>query len=233
MKERIPIDLAGQQHVLQALLRRIEALRIARQKEYKKHAHPTYKSFSQQELNDVACPTYKNWLVGRSHRIPSREMLLYIAEYLECTAAERAELLLIAHYLPELPHMNKDPFDSASKLGREERAFPPSATPSRERFVTLEIVQMRLKKGWSNEAFLQASDASSSLVCSMNGFLHRELLKNEQGQWLDLTYWRSKEEALAAATAFPELPGAQPFLKMIEQVQTRMIYLEQQRSYSP
>src|SRR5260370_7833882 len=67
----------------------------------KEQPHPQLKRFTQQELTDEACPTYKNVLGGGSLRVPSRETILHIAQYLECTAQERNDLLLAARYLPE------------------------------------------------------------------------------------------------------------------------------------
>src|SRR5947207_9399891 len=86
---------------LRDLLGEIETLRITRQQRIKEHPHPSLKRFTQQELTDEACPTYKNLLVGRSLRVPSRQSILQIAQYLECTAHERNNLLLAARYLPE------------------------------------------------------------------------------------------------------------------------------------
>jgi hypothetical protein len=94
-------DSSQRPDVLRDLLEEIEILRIARQDEAREHSHPFLKRFTQQELTDEACPTYKNLLVGRSQRIPSRQALVQIAEYLECTIAQRNDLLLAARYLPE------------------------------------------------------------------------------------------------------------------------------------
>jgi hypothetical protein len=88
-------------NVLRDILEEIEVLRITRQKELRDHPHPFLKRFTQQELTDEVCPTYKNLLVGRSQRIPSRQTLMQIADYLECSIAQRNNLLLAARYLPE------------------------------------------------------------------------------------------------------------------------------------
>src|SRR5579884_4270691 len=90
-------------HVFQQLLAAIEAVRARRQEEYREQRHPQVKRFTQQELNDEVCPTYKNWLIGRSNRLPDRSMLMTIADYLECRLSERNDLLLAAQYLPEQP----------------------------------------------------------------------------------------------------------------------------------
>src|SRR5689334_8114855 len=88
-------------NVLHDTLEEIEILRLARQEEVRDHPHPLLKRFTQQELTDEVCPTYKNLLVGRSQRIPSRQTLMQIADYLECSLESRNNLLLAARYLPE------------------------------------------------------------------------------------------------------------------------------------
>jgi len=87
--------------VLRDVLDEIETLRLHRQEEVRDLPHPRLKRFTQQELTDEACPTYKNLLVGRSRRVPSRQTIMQIADYLECSAAQRNDLLLAARYLPE------------------------------------------------------------------------------------------------------------------------------------
>ncbi|MFZ4453830.1 hypothetical protein [Salibacterium aidingense] len=83
------------------LLVAIETIRIKRQEENSNtKTHLLLKRFTQQELNDMACTTYKNLLVGRSTRMPDRETLINIADYLECTHVERDDLLITAGYLP-------------------------------------------------------------------------------------------------------------------------------------
>jgi hypothetical protein len=87
--------------VLRDILEEIEVLRMKRQEEGRDRPHPFLKRFTQQEVTDEACPTYKNLLVGRSQRIPSRQTLMQIADYLECSMESRNTLLLAARYLPE------------------------------------------------------------------------------------------------------------------------------------
>ena len=95
---------AGSSHrpdIVHGVLDKIETLRITRQEEVRDHPHPLLKRFTQQELTDEACPTYKNLQVGRSRQVPSQKTIMQIAEDLECSAAERNDLLLTARYLPE------------------------------------------------------------------------------------------------------------------------------------
>jgi hypothetical protein len=94
--------------VLRDVLEEIEVLRIKRQEEGRDRPHPFLKRFTQQELTDEACPTYKNLLVWRSQRLQSRQTLMQIADYLECSIAERNDLLLAARYLPESLELEGD-----------------------------------------------------------------------------------------------------------------------------
>ncbi|UUZ85112.1 hypothetical protein LJK88_16935 [Paenibacillus sp. P26] len=103
--------------VLKAVIGEIEAVRIKRQQQYRElQSHPELKRFTQQELNDVAFTSYKNLLSGRSRRIPTRTAILDIADYLECTTAERNDLLLAAGYIPEHYELT----GSALKLALEQ-----------------------------------------------------------------------------------------------------------------
>ena len=97
-----------QAYVFHQLLGAIEVVRLKRLEEYREKCHPQLKRFTQQELNDEACPTYKNWLIGRSNRLPGRSMLMTIADYLECSLSERNDILLSAQYLPEQPALEGD-----------------------------------------------------------------------------------------------------------------------------
>ena len=85
---------------LKNVIGEIETVRMKRQQEPADRSVSSWKRFTQQELNDEVCPTYKNLLLGRSRRIPNRETIIRIAEYLECTSDERNDLLLAAGYLP-------------------------------------------------------------------------------------------------------------------------------------
>ncbi len=107
---------------IERLIEEIEIIRVRRMSFFR-GKHPGGRRFSQQELNDLACSTYKNYLDGRSRRIPDYEDLNRIADYLECSVEERNHLLAIARYTP-LPAMNsaestESDFDKAKKLMRD------------------------------------------------------------------------------------------------------------------
>jgi hypothetical protein len=112
-------DRDVQDEMLKGVIAEIENLRVTRQLDYANQPHPLLKRFTQQELNDMACPTYKNLLMGRSHRMPDRRMIICIAEYLECTAVERNALLLAAGYLPVYPALEGAAMEQALEEVRQ------------------------------------------------------------------------------------------------------------------
>ena len=116
---------AEQAHVFHQLLGAIEAVRLKRLEEYREKCHPQLKRFTQQELNDEACLTYKNWLIGRSNRLPSRSMLMTIADYLECSLSERNDILLAAQYLPEQPVLEGDELQRALEQAQQTMEMLP------------------------------------------------------------------------------------------------------------
>lgn len=84
--------------VLQNLLAQIEMVRYERRK--MRATMNTQKLFTQEELTLQVFPSYRNLIVGRSRRIPSRGELIRICEYLECTPEETDAILICARYLP-------------------------------------------------------------------------------------------------------------------------------------
>ncbi|NDJ52977.1 MAG: AAA family ATPase, partial [Chloroflexi bacterium] len=92
-----------EEEVLLHLVGVIEAVRTRQRDLYHDRPHPDGKRFTQGELTDLVCPTYKNYLLGRSKRLPSREMVIDIAQYLECSLEETNHLLQAAQYLPLSP----------------------------------------------------------------------------------------------------------------------------------
>ena len=96
---------------------------------------------------------------------------------------------------------------------------------------TLEVAMFRLKEGTDREAFLRASDATMSALKSYSGFIRREVHTSEEGQWLDLIYWTSLEEAMSAAEQIMSDPACHPFLEMIDMPSLTMLHLHPVRTY--
>lgn len=100
MAAHFEVDPTQQVYLLKDLLHEIEDLRLKRRDAWHGQRHPQGKRFTQEEIVQGPCPTYQNLLIGRSRRLPGRQTILEIADYLEGTLAERNTLLVAARYLP-------------------------------------------------------------------------------------------------------------------------------------
>lgn len=92
---------------------------------------------------------------------------------------------------------------------------------------TLEIVFLRLQPAASEDTFIRAARATTPDLRSMAGYSSRELLRSENGQWVDIVHWSSRDQALAAAEQFPSLPSARAFGSLMDGGSIRMMHMEQ------
>jgi hypothetical protein len=66
----------------------------------------------------------------------------------------------------------------------------------------VEIVTFSLAEGVTNAEFLATVDAVSQWARNQPGFISRDLAFSESdGRWMDMIWWKSQPDALAAADA--------------------------------
>jgi hypothetical protein len=94
-------DCAEFTGIVQALLARRRADPARRRAAASWGAVP--RTWTKDELCDVAYSSYRALLRGAVRRLPRREVVLTIADYLECTMTERNQLLAAARYAIEHP----------------------------------------------------------------------------------------------------------------------------------
>ncbi len=103
---------ADQRPIIRELVNVIESLRKKRRQRCSKDTHPESKRFTQKDLLQV-CPSYTNLVLGRTGHLPPRDMVLLIAEFLECTIHERNDLLQAARYSPEQRELPEDQYQTS------------------------------------------------------------------------------------------------------------------------
>lgn len=89
----------------------------------------------------------------------------------------------------------------------------------------LEAVHFRLKDGVKPEDFIQHASAVQQRLEHYAGFLHRKLYQNADGQWLDLVWWASYEQAIQGAEQLMQEAIAQNFLSDIDMSNLQMNHL--------
>lgn len=81
---------------------------------------------------------------------------------------------------------------------------------------TTEIVLFKLNAGASEEEFVAAAKAVEGWLHQADGFVDRELSRNDEGQWVDIVHWQSLAQAHAAAEQIMSTPEGQRFGSFID-----------------
>jgi heme-degrading monooxygenase HmoA len=80
---------------------------------------------------------------------------------------------------------------------------------------TVELVRFRLAKG-DTEGFVAANAAINDWLKQQQGFVSRHLAEREDGSYLDIIFWQSHADALAASTKMMEEVGRSEAMTMID-----------------
>ncbi|MBM7070379.1 hypothetical protein [Actibacterium sp. 188UL27-1] len=89
----------------------------------------------------------------------------------------------------------------------------------------VEVVEFRLAEGADQDKFMDAVDTlEASFLCNAPGYVSRTLTQSENGLWLDMVYWTSLDEALAAADAIILDESAIPFMQAIDPASINMAH---------
>jgi hypothetical protein len=83
------------------------------------------KRWTREELCNDAYSSYKALLKGSIRRPPRRAVVLAIADYLECTPAERNRLLIAAQYAPQPPYLTGVALTAALALAQATVDYVP------------------------------------------------------------------------------------------------------------
>jgi heme-degrading monooxygenase HmoA len=98
--------------------------------------------------------------------------------------------------------------------------------------VIVEVSQFRLVPGTDEQAFLKAAEETQSgFLQQQPGFRSRELLRSDDGSWIDLVRFDSLDEARAAFEAFAGHPSAGAFEKMLDVSSVAVSHWSQTRSW--
>jgi antibiotic biosynthesis monooxygenase (ABM) superfamily enzyme len=87
-----------------------------------------------------------------------------------------------------------------------------------------EIVIYRVKPDVNRGQFMEISTRATEWLRKRPGYLGRELLEDDNGQWVDLVRWATMDDALAAASAFMEVPEAAAFMEAVEPESITMLH---------
>ena len=93
----------------------------------------------------------------------------------------------------------------------------------------VEITQFKLMDGVIEEEFLQdATNVQKGFLEKQAGYAGtRQLLKGDGGEWVDIVYWESLEDAQKAQEAAMGSETCTPMFQKIDTSSIKMLHLEQ------
>ncbi len=81
---------------------------------------------------------------------------------------------------------------------------------------TIEMVTFKLNSDASEKDFLATNPALESWVSKQPGFEYRSLSQKQDGQWVDIVYWQTAEDAQKAGTLFMQANETQAMMSFID-----------------
>ena len=81
---------------------------------------------------------------------------------------------------------------------------------------TIEIVSFRLIEGADLKEFMKNANATVEFLAGCEGFVRRQLSRDQDGLWTDYVEWSSPEKAKQAAENLMKHESVGPFMSSID-----------------
>ena len=101
-----------------------------------------------------------------------------------------------------------------------------SQTKNDMKSTTIEVVTFSVKAGISNEEASEKLSLLNEIVKGYDGFIKRTFSVNEEGQWIYIVHWTSKELALKAAEDVAKNQKAGAVFEIIDESSISMNHYE-------
>jgi hypothetical protein len=88
----------------------------------------------------------------------------------------------------------------------------------------VEVVLMRPRADVTDAELTAALDATAADIASLPGFVKREVLRDEKGQWIDIVYWRSMADAQQALALVGDKPEVQRMFTLLDESEAQMFH---------
>ncbi len=89
----------------------------------------------------------------------------------------------------------------------------------------VEVVLFKPAPEVSEADVLKTTAMMQTKVMTMPGYIDRQLLKNSDGQWVDLVWWESMEQAQSAAEAIMGDEDLAPYMFVFDNAEMTMFHL--------
>lgn len=90
----------------------------------------------------------------------------------------------------------------------------------------VEVVLFKPTPEISEADVLKITSLMQSKVVNLPGYVDRQLLKNSEGQWVDLVWWENLELAQVASDMILQDAELAPHLSLFKNAEVTMLHLE-------
>lgn len=90
----------------------------------------------------------------------------------------------------------------------------------------VEVVLFKPAPEVSEADVLKITSLMQTKIVNLPGYIDRQLLKNCEGQWIDLVWWENMELAQAASDVILQDADLAPHLSLFKDAEVTMLHLE-------
>ena len=91
----------------------------------------------------------------------------------------------------------------------------------------LEIVIYKIQEGVTDEDFIKAAgEMEENFAKKQEGFIKRTFAKSENGDWIDVLYWETMDNAMRASEEAMKSPACAPMFGMLDSENIKMHHFE-------
>jgi len=113
---------------------------------------------------------------------------------------------------------------STSAVESAQSGATAGAPHAAKRFI--ELVRFRSRAGVTEQEVLAAAERVNVFLKSQPGFVSRRLGRSDDGTWIDILRWRSREDVTAAMEKTAASPHCAAFFGLIDPDHDEMILFE-------
>ncbi len=90
---------------------------------------------------------------------------------------------------------------------------------------TIEMVSFKLNENATKAQMIATNSAMQTFLNQQPGFLYRSLSCDDQGQWFDVVYWASLEQAQQGGEAFMKSDACATLMPLIDAESCKMRHM--------
>lgn len=99
--------------------------------------------------------------------------------------------------------------------------------------IIVQVTLFRLNEGVTDDSFISVAEKMQlSFLKKQAGFIKRDLLKDEAGNWFDMIHWTNMETAKATAKRIMQSSKCRPFIELIDLDSHQIYYLIQKKGWN-